>query len=191
MILCMTSANEFRKEQDPLTLEECIARIAAGDLEALAELYRVTSPSVYGFALSIIKNTHDAEDVLQNCYLNITSSAGSYRPRGKPMAWLLTITRNLCLMRLREYRKAATMPNEDWEQYLESNERVTPEDRIVLFGCMERLTDQERQIVVLHVVAGLKHREIAQALNIPLPTVLSKHSRALKKLKKLLLEGDH
>lgn len=191
MILCMTSANEFRNVPGALVLEECINRIAAGDLEALAELYRGTSPAVYGLALSFLKNTHDAEDVLQNCYLNIASAAGSYRSKGKPMAWILTITRNLSLMKLREYQKTATMPAEDWEQYLESNEKVTTEDRIVLFQCMQSLSDQERQIIVLHIVAGLKHREIAETLTIKLPTVLSKYRRALKKLKKLLLEGDH
>lgn len=190
MILCMTSANEFRETPQNLILERCIAGVANGDREALAELYNATSPAVYSFALSVLKNTHDAEDVLQNCYLNIASSAGSYRSKGKPMAWILTITRNLCLMKIRDYQKTATMPNENWMQYLESNEKVTPEDRIVLSDCMKRLSDQERQIVVLHVVAGLKHREIAQALAIPLSTVLSKHRRALKKLK-LLLGGEH
>lgn len=189
MVLGTRSANEIRRNQEAPRLERYIAGIANGDREALAGLYQAASPSVYGFALSVLKNTHDAEDVLQNCYMNIASSAGSYRPKGKPMAWILTITRNLCLMKIREYQKTATIPHEDWEQYLASNEKVTPEDQMVLSDCMKRLSDQERQIVVLHVVAGLKHREIAKALAIPLPTVLSKHRRALKKLK-LLLEGE-
>jgi RNA polymerase sigma-70 factor (ECF subfamily) len=55
---------------------------------------------------------------------------------------------------------------------------------------MKHLSDQERQIVVLHAVSGLKHREIAAALNLPLPTVLSKYNRALKKLKTHLSGGD-
>ena len=54
---------------------------------------------------------------------------------------------------------------------------------------LQRLEPQERQIVVLHAVAGLKHREVAQLLEMPLSTVLSKYSRSLKKLKKSL-EGD-
>lgn len=78
-------------------LDELIEKIAAGDRDALASLYEQTNKSVYGFALSILKDTHDAQDVLQDCYLHIYSAAGSYRSQGKPMAWILTITRNLCL----------------------------------------------------------------------------------------------
>lgn len=56
--------------------------------------------------------------------------------------------------------------------------------------CMTRLTDEERQIVVLHAVAGFKHREIAQIMDLLLPTVLSKYNRALKKLKEELMKGE-
>lgn len=171
-------------------LDRCIYRIAKNDREALVELFHATSAAVYGLALSILKNSHDAEDVLQECYINIASAARGYRSQGKPMAWIMTITRNLCLMKFREYEKISALPEDDWERYLETNSRVTLEDRLVLTECMNRLSDVERQIVVLHVVAGLKHREIAKAFGIPLPTVLSKHSRALKKLKKLLMEGE-
>ena len=66
---------------------------------------------------------------------------------------------------------------------------VSPEDREVLQALLQRLEPQERQIVVLHAVAGLKHREVAQLLEMPLSTVLGKYSRSLKKLKKSL-EGD-
>lgn len=66
---------------------------------------------------------------------------------------------------------------------------MTPEDRAVLEAALNILSDQERQIVVLHAAAGLKHREIAKLLELPLPTVLSKYRRALSKLK-TKLEGD-
>jgi RNA polymerase sigma-70 factor (ECF subfamily) len=60
----------------------------------------------------------------------------------------------------------------------------------VLDACLGQLSDEERQIVVLHAVAGFRHREIAALLELPLPTVLSKYSRALKKLKALLTKGE-
>ena len=53
---------------------------------------------------------------------------------------------------------------------------------------MERLSDEERQIVMLHAVAGFRHRETAALLTLPLPTVLSKYQRALKKLRTILKE---
>lgn len=115
---------------------------------------------------------------------------GGYRSSGKPMAWILTITRNLCLMKLRERQKTAGLPREDWERYLDSREEITPEDRLVLTQCMRRLNDQERQIVVLHAVSGFKHREIAELMELPVSTVLSKYRRALKKLRQSLEEGE-
>ena len=57
------------------------------------------------------------------------------------------------------------------------------EDRVVLEAALRLLTGEERRIVMLHAVAGLKHRETAELLELPLSTVLSKYRRALKKLK--------
>lgn len=164
-------------------LDRWITAIAANDLDALAELYHATQSSVYAFCVSILKNAHDAEDMLQECYLSIHASAGSYQSTGKPMAWIMTIARNLCLMRLRQASRTEELSLEDWKDYLETNEELSTIDRIVLTECMSRLSDQERQIVVLHVVSGFKHREIASMLELNLSTVLSKYHRAIHKLK--------
>ena len=61
-------------------------------------------------------------------------------------------------------------------------------DKLVLYGALKILKEEERQIVLLHTTAGLKHREIAADLGMPLATVLSKYSRAMKKLKNYLRE---
>lgn len=170
-------------------LDSLIHRVAAQDSTALNDLYQKTSSSIYGFALSILKNTHDAEDVLHDSYLSIYSAAGSYRTSGKPMAWILTIAKNHCLQKLRDHKRSADIPQEDWEPYLQSREGISTEDKLVLHGCMSRLSDQERQIVVLHAVAGFKHRETAKMLHLPLSTVLSKYNRAIKKLNTYLSQG--
>lgn len=189
IFLCLMSTNEYTTDTDYDILDKCIEKIADKDNEALAELYVKTSTSVYSFALSILKNTYDAEDVLHDCYLNVYSAAGGYCSTGKPLAWIITITRNLCLHKIRERKKTSDIPQECWEQYIEVNENMSSEDRIVLSECMNRLTDEERQIVVLHVVSGFKHREIAQILSLRLSTVLSKYNRALKKLKNHIMKG--
>ena len=61
---------------------------------------------------------------------------------------------------------------------------------MVLETVLTRLTEEERRIVMLHAVSGLKHREIASSLNIPLSTVLSKYKRSLKKLRTYLAEME-
>ena len=107
MIICLTSANDSGGQPESSRLDRCLLGIADEDSQALADLYDCTSASVYAFALSILKNTQDAEDVLHDCYLHIYSAASGYRSSGKPMAWILTITRNLCLLKLRERKRMA------------------------------------------------------------------------------------
>ena len=163
--------------------------MAAGDSHSLEELYHRTRTAVYGLVLSYLKHPQDAEDVTQDAFVRIWDTAASYRPQGKPMAWLLTVARNLALMRLRERGKTQELTDEEWSALPARAPDVTTEDRHVLRAALSVLSEQERQVVMLHAVTGLKHREIAQLLELPLATVLSKYRRALKKLN-LLLEGD-
>lgn len=172
-------------------LGELIHNIADGDRGALAELYKLTNKDVYAFALSILKNIHDAEDVLQDCFVRIYSSAGSYSDRGKPMAWILTITKNLCLKCIRSSQRRVSLSDEEWSFSSPDEFESSADDRIMLSACMSSLNDIERQIVVLHAVSGMKHREIAELLKIPLPTVLSKYNRAIKKLRSILERGAY
>lgn len=171
------------------SLESLLEKISYGDMHALEELYHSTHKAVYAFALSLLKNTHDAEDVLHDCYVTISSAAGDYRPQGKPLAWILTIARNLCNMKFRERKRTTALPDEDWQQAMAANPSLSQEDRAILKECMTILSDEERQIVALHALNGFKHREVAAILNAPLATVLSKYHRALKKLRNHL-EGD-
>ena len=174
----------------PDQLEELLLDIAAGDREALLAFYDRTRRSVYGLALSYLKNGHDAEDVTQDTYVRVWDTAPGYRPQGKPMGWVLTIAKNFALMRLRRRGREQDLPQEDWESLAVDSPAVTAEDRAVLQAALGALDDQERQAVLLHAVSGLKHREIAEILELPLPTVLSKYHRALKKLRKQLEGGD-
>lgn len=183
MILTMTSVKDITNDDE---LDTLIGLIADGNRDALAELYELTRSAVYSFALSILKNTHDAEDVLHDCYVSVWQHAAAYVSSGKPMAWIITITKNLCLGRLRQHKKNADMPEEDWMIYVENHEEASPEDKLILKECLGSLSDEERNIVVLYAVSGFKHREIAELLNLPLATVLSKYHRAMKKLRKIM-----
>lgn len=186
----LTSMEKIKADCDPEAVEQCLFRIREQDPEALEEFYYRTSTSVYGFALSILKNAQDAEDVMHDLYLLVWSGAGTYRAAGKPMAWVLTITRNLCLQKLREYRKRSDISQEDWETYIGGNSKMSPEDKLILSECLKHLSDEERQVVVLYAVSGFKHREIAKLLEMPLSTVLSKYNRAMKKLRKFMEENN-
>lgn len=189
MLMLLAALQSEYGVPDPHQLEQLMAGLAAGDRESLAQLYHRTRAAVYGLALSILGSGHDAEDVTQDTYVTAWEKCHLYRPQGTPMAWLLTITRNLARMKLRDRGRTQDLGEEQWHAIPAQAPSVTPEDRAVLEAALSILSDQERQIVVLHAASGLKHREIAKLLELPLPTVLSKYRRALSKLK-TKLEGD-
>ena len=189
MLVLGTMAQEARAANPNGELEALIDGIAAGSREDLAELYRRTRAAVYGLARSYLKNGAEAEDVAQDTFVKVWAAAPSYRPQGKPMAWLLTIARNLALGRLRTAARIQDLSEAQWSAFSIESDTLTADDRTVLAAALGRLSDEERHIVVLHAVCGLKHREIAQFLGLALPTVLSKYHRSLKKLK-TILEGD-
>ncbi len=167
------------KQPNQPAMDRAIAALQAGDQDAMRTLYAESATAVYAYALSLLKNPNDAEDVLHDCYVRVFTHAASYRSHGKPMAWLLTIAKNRCYSILRERSHFADPDEED----LPSMDFAPPEQRIVLEACMQQLSERERQIVVLHVVSGLKHREIAALLSLPLGTVLSQYRRAIGKLR--------
>ena len=126
---------------------------------------------------------------MQETFLQLWTASGSYVPRGQsPLSWLLGITRNTALKHLRSEQKNAVALDDVPEAADPLDHFLAAENRIVTRAVMAQLAPEERQIVVLHAVAGLKHREIAKLLEKPLSTVLNKYRRALKKLEVLLGE---
>lgn len=162
--------------------EKLILRMAEGDNDAFRDLYEQTSSAVYGFALSILRNVHDAENVMHDAYIRIHRSAAAYQPKGKPMAWILTIVRNLCYTRLKSGDICEDISQ--YEDLLHVSEGEQTVDRMVLQKALEILPFEDRQIVILHALTGMKHREIAELLDLPTGTVTSKYKRSLAKMRK-------
>ncbi|MBR2716874.1 MAG: sigma-70 family RNA polymerase sigma factor, partial [Oscillospiraceae bacterium] len=90
----------------------------------------------------------------------------------------------ICLMKLRQRNRYSAAPVED--RRMEFSQIEDREDRIVLETAFRVLSEEERQIIMLHAVSGLKHREISELLQRPLSTVLSRYSRGIKKLRREL-----
>ncbi|WP_461881924.1 RNA polymerase sigma factor [Fusicatenibacter sp.] len=175
---------EERKEQ-----QQQLLRIAGGEREALAELYQHTRLAVYGLALSYLKNVQDAQDLTQDVYVQVWNCAEQYCPSGSPIGWLLTVCRNLCLMHLRREKKNAALSEEEWNAIPVQECGLDADERALLQHALALIGEEERRIVLLHAVTGMKYREIAALLEMPLATVLSKYHRALKKMR-IFLEGD-
>ena len=187
MMLVENHFKPLRPVMDPHDLEELLRQIALGSQQAFEELYRATDSAIYGYALSLMRNHHEAQDIMMDTYLKIRCAAHLYMPMGKPMAWILTITKNIARTKLRSAGRQ--IPLDDLEETTPSFDRDS-EEAVALEQAMKVLGDQERQMLILHAVTGLKHREIAEMLGMPLATVLSKYARSLKKLKKALEEDN-
>lgn len=166
--------------------EELIVRIGRDDRSALEELYALTERALYSYVLAIVKNPYDAQDIVQDTYLKVRASAHLYQKQGKPMAWLFTIARNLAMDLFRQNSRLSEKGTAELADMAEYSYVTELTDRLVLETAMKILSERERQILLLHLVAGLKHREIASDLRIPLSTVLSCYHRTLKKLKRYL-----
>src|SRR4030081_3669819 len=92
-----------QRRQHSARLADLLARTALSDQQAFAELYRLTSPHLYGVAMRILRESAAAEEVLQESFVNIWHHAGSYvAVRSQPLTWLTSIVRNRCLDRLRK-----------------------------------------------------------------------------------------
>lgn len=188
-MMVMMQTIECGSDFDRRALEKTLLQIAAGERDALEQLYHQTRAAVYGMALSILKNPHDAQDVAQDTFVRVWECAPQYCAKGSPMAWILTIARNLALTKLRRDGRHVELDEAQWEAIPADAPNVTPEDRCLLQTALAALSDEERQVVLLHALTGLKHREIAALLEMPLATVLSKYHRALKKLREFM-KGD-
>lgn len=183
MLIFEAVVYEMPAHQAGIRLDESLLpRIAAEDKEAFCTLYETCSTTVFAYALSILRNRDDAEDALQDTFLKIRSAAHLYQPRGKPMAWIFAITKNVCLMMIR--KKVHTVPSpEEPAQPDPGLDRIDhAEDRMTLEKAFTVLPEDTCRIIMLHAVSGMKHREIAELLRIPISTVLSKYNRGIKRL---------
>lgn len=183
-MLVFTAAAYDKPIKDTIEIDEALfPRIASGEDEPFKELYLICRDAVFSYAFSLLRNPADADDITSEVFLKIRCAAHLYKPGGKPLAWIFTITKNLCLMKLREQKKVAEL--EDY--YTLPEDRISDrEDRIVLETAMKKLSPDEYRVVILHAVTGLKHREIASLLGLALSTVLSRYNRGIKKLRKEL-----
>lgn len=168
-------------------LDNYLKEIANGNKDSLALLYEETKDAIYGYSLSILKNKSLAEDVLQDTYIKIYENAYLYKPNGKPLAWIFTIAKNNCLMKIRQNKNHTDI--DDLKNILSSKDNI--DNRLFLSYLFKHVSDEERTIVILHALSGFKHHEIAKLMDIPLGTVLSKYKRTISKLKKIAKEDSY
>lgn len=148
--------------------------------ESFQELYEKTKTMIFAYIMSMVKNYEDSDDIMQEVYIKVYLAAKNYQSQTKPLAWLYTIAKNECLLHLR--RKKINL---EYDDCLLLPQDMSGEARLFLEDLLTVLNDQERQVIVMHSLWGLKHYEIANLLQIPLSTSLSSYRRGMKKMKKI------
>ena len=172
-----------------------IARARSGDLEALEALYRAFETPVYNLGLRILRSREDAEDVLQETFLEVVKSIARFRGEGHLWGWVRQIAASKALMRVRrnqvreteEWHEEATAPSDAAGTAVGAEVGTVPA-RIDLERAFERLSETSRAVVWLHDVEGYTHEEIAEQMGKTVSFSKSQLARAHARLRRLL---DH
>jgi RNA polymerase sigma-70 factor (ECF subfamily) len=172
-------------------LAELLAQAALRNQRAFEDLYRLTSAKLFGVALRILRRQDWAEEVLQECYVNIWNHAGDYAvQKSAPLTWMTSIVRNRCLDWLRrpqqetsgeEYDIAVEAWQDDSPGPMES--LVASSEAAALARCLGTLDPKQRQSIMLAFFHGLSHSQLAGHMKQPLGTVKTWVRRGLERLK--------
>jgi RNA polymerase sigma factor (sigma-70 family) len=162
-------------------IEEC----RKGSIKAQFRLYNQYSKAMYNLAFRMMNNREDAEDRLQEAFLECFRNIGSYRFESTFGAWLKKILINRCINELRK-KKVELVLCENLPENLTEEEPAEQYDTRKISRSIEQLPDGYRIILTLYLLEGYDHTEISKILGISESTSKSQYSRAKDKLRAIL-----
>lgn len=158
-----------------------IKRISKGENKALEELFLLYKDKVFRMALVILGDRFLSEDVVQETFLRVQQNAKSYQFRNSEREWIMTIAHNIAIDMLRKRKKEIVQ--EEIISHSEVSDAVIDCDNDVGFlQLIEPLNELDKQIVSLHLISELKHRELAHILNMSVSAVKKRYERAIKRI---------
>ena len=170
---------------------ELVAAACGGDHDAFRELVRLLEPRVAATAIGMLGHCQEAEDVGQETFIRFYNALDKFRGEAKVETYVTRIAINLSLNELKRRRRKALLFAEQPEADLEnlSNREVVGIDRdtrATVCWAVRQLAPRFQAVIVLRLIDGYSTRETAEILNLPIGTVLSRLSRAQRKLKIIL-----
>lgn len=185
---CFQGKRTVEAETRPGEVARAVARAKQGDRAAIRFLYLRYSGNVYGYARSIVRNDHDAEDVVQQVFTRMLTAIQNYEQRSVPFsAWLLRITHNMAIDYLR--RRMPVCEDPERAVVEDRPEFETGQLRGALREALAELPEVQREIVVLRHFGGLSPGEIAARLGRTEDSIHGLHHRARRTLKRSLAEA--
>lgn len=163
-----------------------------GDQQAFAQVYQLTSSTLFGLCLRMLRDRSEAEEVLQEIYTTVWRRADSFdSTRASAMTWLVTLTRNKAIDRLRQHRESLLEDPIDLDQLID--EQPTPaldaqrsQEYLRLQRCLEMLDPKQRHSVREAFFSGATYNELAARFKVPLGTMKSWIRRSLLQLRTCL-----
>lgn len=166
---------------------ETVHKAKRGDTDAFASLYQEIYEDLYRFAVYILKNPADAQDVVSEAVTDAFASIRRLRAEEAFKGWIFRILSNKCKAKLKEYvNRDAELSEELSSQLAAPGAGEHAAEHIQVRILFWELPPQDRMIIAMHLFAGYTSKEIAKQLHMNENTVRSRESRALKKMKEAL-----
>ncbi len=164
-----------------MTEDELLTRIAAGDVQALGELYDRHARMLYQFALALTRSRDVAEEVVQNTFLGLLKSRARLGEVQDIRSYLLRVVRNEA-----SHLSRGAVAVSSALELVEASEGVAVKEVVEVNEALSRLPEEQLTVVVLKVWHGMTFAEVAEALDIPANTAASRYRYAMEKLRKWL-----
>ncbi len=187
-LLMADSAQDAREK-----LKAAMARLANGERSALEEIYLATRVKLFGICLRILGDRKEAEDALQDVYINLWQRVDRYDPsRASPISWLATFARNRAVDRLRVGKvRGGAVPEDEAlpiadDTPLADDLLIDAERSARVHSCLETLSDNQRENIRAAFFDGFTYAELAERADVPLGTMKSWIRRGMARLKSCL-----
>ena len=167
-----------------------IWKVNRGNHDALRRIYHRYKQPLYALAVALLRNTHLAEDVVQDVFARFAQQAGNFRLTGSLKGYLSTCVANRArnLIRDRQTRGQVPLPGDDTH-----SDEPTPWETLVhdeeshrIQRALQRLPYEQAEAVILHAPYGVTFREIARSQRVPDNTVQSRYRYGMEQLRGLL-----
>lgn len=168
-------------------LDELLVSVQHGDKQAFEEVYLGTRKGIYAYLYSFTGNHEQTLDLLQDVYWKMGRNIAQYRPGSNPTAWLFSIARSLALNEIKKRSREVLVDFGTYEPLGCAYETDVGSGELIDL-IKNTLSQEDCAIVLLHVLGGYKHKEIALLMSMPLGTVLWRYNRSVKRLQTIIKE---